>query len=169
MKRTLRLGNVVERREYEPYGAVLTGIKDGPGYAEHVSDAQTGLAYMQWRYYDLQLGIFDSVDPVTAYSSPVANFCRYCYANNNPYKFTDPDGRATVYRYADKIVIVKTFKNNGTQFTDDQIKSQGGSLSSQTSDGKAVEVRLVPGTDKDAIQFNSNPKLDETSPDGALR
>jgi hypothetical protein len=35
------------------------------------------------------------VDPVTAYSSPGANFNRYWYANNNPYRFFDPDGRLT--------------------------------------------------------------------------
>lgn len=48
---------------------------------------------MQQRYYDPQLGVLLSVDPVTAYSSPVAMFNRYRYANSNPYRFTDPDGR----------------------------------------------------------------------------
>jgi murein DD-endopeptidase MepM/ murein hydrolase activator NlpD len=48
---------------------------------------------MQQRYYDPLLGRFLSVDPVTAYSSPGVNFNRYWYANNNPYKFVDPDGR----------------------------------------------------------------------------
>jgi RHS repeat-associated protein len=85
--------NVVERREYEPYGAVLTGIKDGPGYAGHVTDAQTALTYMQQRYYDPQIGRFLSVDPVTAYSNPMGAFNRYWYAGSNPYRFTDPDGR----------------------------------------------------------------------------
>lgn len=89
--------NVIERREYEPYGAALTGIKDGPGYTGHVIDAQTGLAYMQQRYYDPQVGLFLSADPVTAFSNPVAQFHRYRYANNNPYKFTDPDGREVKY------------------------------------------------------------------------
>jgi hypothetical protein len=42
---------------------------------------------------DPALGIFLSVDPVTAYSNPMGAFNRYWYAGNNPYTFTDPDGR----------------------------------------------------------------------------
>ena len=45
------------------------------------------------RYYDPQIGRFLSVDPVAAYSKKGILFNRYWYANNNPYKFTDPDGR----------------------------------------------------------------------------
>ena len=45
------------------------------------------------RYYDPQIGRFLSVDPVTAYTNPIEAFNRYWYAANNPYKFTDPDGR----------------------------------------------------------------------------
>ena len=45
------------------------------------------------RYYDPQIGRFLSVDPVTADSATGANFNRYKYAANNPYRFTDPDGR----------------------------------------------------------------------------
>ncbi|MDH5832406.1 RHS repeat-associated core domain-containing protein [Luteimonas kalidii] len=88
-------GAVVEgRREYEAYGQQLTpALKDGPGYTGHVQDAATGLTYMQQRYYDPMLGVFLSVDPVTAYGSPTSQFHRYRYANSNPYKFLDPDGR----------------------------------------------------------------------------
>jgi len=86
--------NVIERSEYEPYGKVLNRpIHDGPGYTGHVEDAATGLTYMQQRYYDPAIGRFLSVDPVTANSGTGANFNRYWYANNNPYRFTDPDGR----------------------------------------------------------------------------
>ncbi|MDH5824648.1 RHS repeat-associated core domain-containing protein [Luteimonas sp. RD2P54] len=86
--------NVIERREYEPYGVQLTpAAQDGPGYTGHVQDAATGLVYMQQRYYDPMLGVFLSVDPVKAYGSLVSQFHRYRYANNNPYRFTDPNGR----------------------------------------------------------------------------
>lgn len=87
-------GNVVETSEYEPYGYVLNRpMGDSPGYTGHVEDAATGLVYMQQRYYDAGIGMFLSVDPVTAYSNPVGQFNRYRYANGNPYLFKDPDGR----------------------------------------------------------------------------
>ena len=87
-------GNVIKRYDYEPYGAVVGGqVTDGPGYTGHVSDSATGLSYMQQRYMDPQLGVFLSVDPVTAYQKPVEQFNRYRYASGNPYRFTDPDGR----------------------------------------------------------------------------
>ncbi|NZA26116.1 hypothetical protein H0E84_06935 [Luteimonas sp. SJ-92] len=87
-------GAVIERREYEPYGAQLSpAVADGPGYTGHVQDAATGLTYMQQRYYDPGIGVFLSVDPVTALGNPVGQFHRYRYANGNPYSFIDPDGR----------------------------------------------------------------------------
>ncbi|WP_460760719.1 RHS repeat domain-containing protein [Lysobacter fragariae] len=86
--------NVIERSEFEPYGQLLNRpLHDGPGYAGHVSDKATGLSYMQQRYYDPGIGRFLSVDPVTADGGTGANFNRYWYANDNPYKFKDPDGR----------------------------------------------------------------------------
>ena len=36
------------------------------------------------------------MDPVAANTAVGSNFNRYWYANNNPYKFTDPDGRVAV-------------------------------------------------------------------------
>jgi uncharacterized protein RhaS with RHS repeats len=46
------------------------------------------------RYYDPSIGRFLSVDPVTAYDTgDMRHFNRYAYAFNNPYTFTDPDGR----------------------------------------------------------------------------
>jgi RHS repeat-associated protein len=86
-------GNVIDRTEYAPFGAPFNRPVDGVGYTGHVMDQATGLVYAQQRYYDPMLGRFLSADPVSANPSTGYNFNRYWYGNNNPYKFTDPDGR----------------------------------------------------------------------------
>ncbi len=87
-------GYITAMFDYQPYGAQALGLTpDGIGYTGHVNDVESGLVYMQQRYYDPVIGRFLSVDPVSAYSMPSSNFNRYWYANNNPYRFTDPDGR----------------------------------------------------------------------------
>ena len=87
-------GLVVKRNSYSPYGEAYgaTAI-DGTGYTGHVMDQGTGLTYMQQRYYDPAIGRFLSNDPVSTNANTGASFNRYNYANNNPYRFTDPDGR----------------------------------------------------------------------------
>jgi RHS repeat-associated protein len=91
---TNTLGQVIERNNYEPYGAIIgKPTRSGIGYTGHVMDGATGLTYMQQRYYDQSVGRFLSVDPVTANANTGAMFNRYEYVGNNPYSYTDPDGR----------------------------------------------------------------------------
>lgn len=88
-------GQVVERLDYEPWGAVIgKPTHAGIGYTGHVMDGGTGLTYMQQRYYDQSIGRFLSVDPVVAIDGGGRHFNRYVYAFNSPYRYTDPDGRA---------------------------------------------------------------------------
>jgi uncharacterized protein RhaS with RHS repeats len=47
---------------------------------------------MQARYYDPVIGRFYSNDPIGV--RDVHSFNRYAYANNNPYKYTDPFGQS---------------------------------------------------------------------------
>lgn len=99
---TGQAGQLLERTHYEPYGKAINRQVNGIGYTGHKMDADTGLAYMQQRYYDPQLGVFLSVDPVMAYEQPISQFNRYRYANGNPYKFTDPDGRQAAERFVEQ-------------------------------------------------------------------
>ncbi|MCX7512677.1 RHS repeat-associated core domain-containing protein [Frateuria sp. STR12] len=86
-------GQIIARYDYRPYGKQQTGpTTAGPGYTGHVSDPDTGLIYMQARYYD-PIGRMLSVDPVGPTPGDVFSFNRYAYAKNNPYRYTDPDGR----------------------------------------------------------------------------
>ncbi len=87
-------GNISERTSYAPFGETWgeTATR-GPGYTGHFEDAN-GLTYMKARYYGGPVGRFMSPDPVGVDPSSGANFNRYWYANNNPHKYVDPDGRA---------------------------------------------------------------------------
>ena len=88
-------GNVTGITRYTPYGETTSGTYvQGPGFTGHVTDAATGLSYMQQRYYDPVIGRFLGVDPVSTDPNSGASFNRYDYAADNPYRFTDPDGRS---------------------------------------------------------------------------
>ena len=93
-------GNVSGGKRFTPYGEPGDQIyAQGLGFTGHMADGATGLTYAQQRYYDPVIGRFLSTDPVQA-SDNGASFNRYNYANNNPYRFTDPDGREAGGGYA---------------------------------------------------------------------
>jgi RHS repeat-associated protein len=93
--RTNSSGQVLSRTRYEPYGNTAAGTNPtGIGFTGHVNDADTGLVYMQQRYYEPIAGRFLSVDPVVTDGKDGSFFNRYVYANGNPYRFKDPDGRS---------------------------------------------------------------------------
>ncbi|MDR0209860.1 MAG: RHS domain-containing protein [Pseudomonas putida] len=97
MAATNSAGNLLWKENYKPYGDKLTrspGSSDNKiGFHGKPHDDGTGLSYMRARYYDPVLGRFMGVDPVDFQASNVHSFNRYTYANNNPYKYIDPDGR----------------------------------------------------------------------------
>ncbi|MFC4932721.1 NBR1-Ig-like domain-containing protein [Massilia sp. GCM10023247] len=93
--RTDGAGNVISRTRYEPYGYAASGAMPTIGFTGHVNDADTGLTYMQQRYYDPIAGRFLSIDPVVTDANTGSSFNRYSYANNNPYYYFDLDGRSS--------------------------------------------------------------------------
>jgi RHS repeat-associated protein len=160
--------SVLERNEYEPYGQVLAGgVANRPGFTGHVADAQTGLDYMQQRYYDPMIGRFLSVDPVTA-TSVGGNFNRYRYGGNNPYRFIDPDGRMS------SDVGSRCAKNPKwctaiIQVHGDFVTSGKGSLSGGST-GQALE-RNITSTSSSEQKLNAEtlPGTINNKPDGLAR
>ncbi|TCV97425.1 RHS repeat-associated protein [Luteibacter rhizovicinus] len=92
-------GNLTSTSDYRPFGASTGGQQQssGPGYTGHVSDADSGLIYMQARYYDPAIGRFLGTDPNGITPGRIFDFARYTYANNSPLVFVDPDGRQNMY------------------------------------------------------------------------
>ncbi len=91
-------GNVVWRENYRPYGERMNNPSaeagNAIGFTGKPFDPTTGLSYMGARYYNPMLGRFMGVDPAPGNVGDLHSFNRYAYANNNPYKFVDPDGRS---------------------------------------------------------------------------
>jgi RHS repeat-associated protein len=90
-------GNVVWREAYRPYGGRINNEPAADShsrwYTGHPQDADTGLVYAGARYYDPTIGRFLAIDPVGVKADNLHSFNRYAYANNNPYRYIDPDGR----------------------------------------------------------------------------
>ncbi|MHC9086277.1 RHS repeat domain-containing protein [Luteimonas sp. RIT-PG2_3] len=158
-------GMVIERSEYEPYGRVGNrAARDGVGYTGHVEDAATSLTYMQQRYYDPQIGLFLSVDPVTAYSNPVGQFHRYRYANNNPYKFMDPDGRFSRVGSSCNVSYCKQagLSSDSSRFEGSKgAEGANGNVVSKVSDAVRSRVDRVV----DGVKFGANAVADGVSED----
>ena len=110
-------GNELWREHYKPFGEKIENSPESAnnnvGYTGHIHDRDTGLTYMQARYYDPVIGRFYSNDPIGF--RDIHSFNRYAYANNNPYKYIDPDGRsAKLARSA--FNVVRDASRNGWDF-----------------------------------------------------
>ncbi|NWC00538.1 RHS domain-containing protein [Pseudomonas gingeri] len=92
------VGNVLWKENYRPYGDKLnhsaSSEENKIGFHGKPYDDGTGLSYMGSRYYDPTLGRFMGTDPQGFDPDNIQSFNRYAYANNNPYKYVDPDGHS---------------------------------------------------------------------------
>jgi RHS repeat-associated protein len=89
-------GELVWEEHYKPYGEriynELAAEDNKIWYTGKEHEAETGLTYMNARYYDPAVGRFMAIDAVGVIPGRHESFNRYSYANNNPYKYVDPSG-----------------------------------------------------------------------------
>ena len=116
-----------------------------------MNDWDSGLVYMQQRYYDPVAGRFLSIDPVTTDANTGASFNRYTYANNNPYRYIDPDGWMSEQTCRDMVGNCTNVggDNSGSQRAADT--AVGGGLGATA--GAAIGVGLLGACDK-AVRFS---------------
>jgi len=100
---------------YRPFGEKVanpTGTNNDQWYAAKQFDDELDIVYMQARYYDPVIGRFYSNDPLGF--RDVHSFNRYAYANNNPYKYTDPTGQASESSFLNRPMGVSVADNLAT-------------------------------------------------------
>lgn len=136
-------GNITATFDYAPYGSQALGTApNGPGYTGHVNDPDTGLVYMQARYYDPSTGKFLSVDPVVPRLGDVFNFNRYAYANNNPVTNIDATGDCTGSLNQDS---AGNCADSGTTTTNSGPSSGGIKATSSSIGSKAANIATGVG------------------------
>ena len=84
----------VQQYEYDSFGNqhdMKNRIKQPYGYTGREHDRETGLRYYRARYYDGEVGVFLSKDPI-GFGGGDVNF--YAYVGMNPVNYIDPSGLA---------------------------------------------------------------------------
>ena len=105
-------GSVAARYTYDHQGA-LASVKDNSGtvitsadhianlnplrYRGYVYDTDSGLYYLQSRYYDPDTGRFINADVYCDTGNSVLSTNMFAYCENNPVKGIDDDGKKTSY------------------------------------------------------------------------
>jgi RHS repeat-associated protein len=95
-------GAVIATSTYDPYGksAGSTGMAANPfGYAGSFTDSESGLVYLQHRYYDPATAQFTSVDPLADLTAQP-----YGYVGGDPLDQTDPAGLCHFYDLGCQVV-----------------------------------------------------------------
>jgi RHS repeat-associated protein len=133
-------------------------------FTGHERDSETGLDFMQARYYSSGQGRFTSVDPEGAGSDPEdpQSWNGYGYARSNPVLLTDPDGRK--YRICsadgkecyyhdddDFYNARRTAKNDGFTFSGSGDFFEGGEI--RDKDGNVVATYQQISIDDPTREF----------------
>lgn len=140
-------GNVVWQEEYQAYGTRIRQqgtVNNSLWYTGKFHEETTGLTYFGARWYDPVVGRFMGVDPAGYQEGNVHSFNRYAYANNNPHRFVDPDGRVPVDTIWDGISIVYDVTKIGVGYVLDNPRLiQDGSVD-LAADTIALAVPYLP-------------------------
>jgi RHS repeat-associated protein len=92
-------GEVLWRERFHPFGQPIVQSEASKQQRQMFHgkpyDRDTGLSYFGARDYDPVVGRFMGMDPVAPDPTNIHSFNRYAYGNNNPLKYTDPDGRVS--------------------------------------------------------------------------
>ena len=95
---TDRNANITHHLEYMPFGEPFVEQRKDWGtdykFTSKELDEQTGLYYFGARYYNPDISIWLSIDPL---SDKYPSLSPYNYCANNPINAIDPDGRYIIF------------------------------------------------------------------------
>lgn len=145
---TSQSGAVLWKENYLPYGhrwkADPAARNNQLWFAGRPHDPETGMSYMGARYYLPLLGRFTGMDPKEVNPEQIHSFNRYAYANNNPNRYIDPDGKLaeTVW---DAFNISLGFQSLVSNVREGNWSGAAVDAGGIAADGVAAAIPLVPG------------------------
>ena len=145
-------GAVNWREAYAAYGEKRldpVGNRDNEGFTGHIDDAESGLTYMQARYYDPVIGRFLSNDPIEFAADRPQYFNRYSYVSNDPVNMVDPDGQKA-------IAFAVRFVKGGLQRTKAFVDKKHAIQARQRGENVQAVSRQVAGQIKRGAAGNPN-------------
>ena len=102
-------GNTVVEYTYDAWGKVtsITGsLASAVGqanpfrYRGYYYDSETGLYYLQTRYYDPEVGRFLNADGYVGANGDILGYNMFAYCSNEPVNFRDPNGKWIIRQFA---------------------------------------------------------------------
>ena len=89
-------GNVIAKYEYDAFGNLTSQpdskVNNSTTYRGYEYDTETGLYYLNARYYDSTIARFLTEDTYRGEKNDPLSLNLYTYCKNNPLKYTDPTG-----------------------------------------------------------------------------
>jgi RHS repeat-associated protein len=151
---TNRGGGVVQHLQYLPYGELFVSQRNSDEFDSRYKftakelDNETSYTYFGARYYDSDLSVWLSVDPM---SDKYPSLSPYCYTADNPVVLVDPNG--------EKVYIVGDAADEATGYLNtDNIKITRNSETGELSyEGKATNKReklLIKAIDDEKVFVN---------------
>ena len=114
-------GSLLVKYEYDAWGNIISETNASGGnlsttaqgysdicairYRGYYYDKDTGLYYLQSRYYDPEVGRFLNVDGTLNGNGDIIGFNMFAYCGNNPVNYSDPTGYKfieTIWNFAKK-------------------------------------------------------------------
>ncbi len=148
---TNSLGNIIERRRYDPFGKLLS--PEAPqskavsiGYDGHEDEPLLGWINMGGRMYDPEIARFTSPDPLLQFPFFSQGLNRYSFVLNNPISNSEVNGfeMEEEYEGLGMLSISKTIDSpTSDDIPDSDIKSNSERKAAANSDGSGSPVEDI--------------------------
>ena len=156
-------GNIAVSYDYDAFGNIKgqTGIADNPfRYAGYQYDEESGLYYLNARYYDSVTARFVTEDdPKYSSKDESLSLNLYTYFYNNPIKYDDPSGhRVAVLDYSDSVVTVTSKTSSSKTSSSGKTSSSSKTSSSNKTSNTSTSSTTSKSTPNSKITSKVTPK-----------